>query len=295
MPKTYHDLVGQGDDSHVVAQLTEHALRLAARLASVRRIVAVMSGKGGVGKSSLTANLAAALALQGKQVGVVDADINGPTQAKMLGARQQHLQVANGAVLPAIGAGGIKLMSMDLLLPRDDAPVRWQTSGGLAEETYVWRGMMEINVLRELMGDTAWGELDYLLLDLPPGPERFPNVAKLVPQVEAIVVTIPSDVSHLVVRKSVALAREATTHLIGLIQNMAGYVCPHCGEVGPLFGRNGAGEKLAEAMGMPLLGSVPFDYRLSESADCGMPFVLEHRDTAAGHALMQIANAVSER
>src|SRR5205809_5240373 len=192
MPKTYRDLVGQGDDSHIVAQLTQHAAQLTARLASVRHVVAVMSGKGGVGKSSLTANLAAALAMQGKQVGVVDADINGPTQAKMLGARQQHLQVANGAVLPAIGAGGIKLMSMDLMLPRDDAPVKWQTSGGLADEAYVWLGMMELNVLREMLSDTAWGELDYLFLDLPPGPERFPNVAKLVPQVETIVVTIPT-------------------------------------------------------------------------------------------------------
>ncbi len=293
MPKTYRDLVGQGDDSHIVEQLTQHAARLAARLASVRRVIAVMSGKGGVGKSSLTANLAAALTMQGKQVGVVDADINGPAQAKMLGARQQTLSITNGAIMPAIGANGIRLMSMDLMLPRDDAPVKWQTSGGLADEAYVWLGMMELNVLREMMADTAWGELDYLLLDLPPGPERFPNVAKLVPQIETMVVTIPTEVSHLVVRKSVALAKETSTRIIGLIENMAGYVCPHCGEVGPLFAKEVESQNVSEAIGIPFLGSVPFDHRLAVSADRGIPFVLEHPDTVAGRAMMQIASVIS--
>ncbi len=291
MPKTYRDLAGQGDDSHVVEQLAQHAARLAARLASVRHVAAVMSGKGGVGKSSLTANLAAALAMQGKCVGVVDADINGPTLAKMLGARKQSLQIANGAVMPAVGAGGIKLMSIDLMLPRDDAPVKWQTVGGLADEAYVWLGMMEINVLREMISDTEWGALDYLLLDLPPGPERFPNVAKLVPHLQTLVVTIPTEVSHLVVRKSVALAKETDAHLIGLIENMVGYVCPHCGEVGPLFEDKSLG--IAETIGIPFLGSVPFDHRLAIATDHGIPFVLEHADTVAGRAIMQIAESVA--
>jgi ATP-binding protein involved in chromosome partitioning len=292
MPKTYRDLVGQGDDSHIVEQLQQHAARIAARLASIRHVIAVMSGKGGVGKSCLTANLAAALTRQGEKVGVVDADINGPTQAKMLGGRQQSLQIVNGAILPAIGAGGIKLMSMDLMLPRDDAPVKWQTSGGLADEAYVWLGMMEINVLREMISDTAWGELDCLLLDLPPGPERFPNVAKLIPQIETIVVTIPTEVSHLVVRKSVALAKETGTDLIGIIENMAGYVCPNCGEIGPLFGLES--DKFAQAMNVPFLGSVPFDYRVTRSSDCGIPFVLEYPDTVAGRAITQIAEKISD-
>ncbi len=291
MPKTYRDLVDQGDDSHIIEQLAQHAERLRARLASVYHVIAVMSGKGGVGKSCLTANLAAALTMQGKRVGLVDADINGPTLAMMMGARKQMLHIANGAILPAIGAAAIKLMSMDLMLPRDDAPVKWQTVGGLADEAYVWLGMMELNVLREMISDTAWGELDYLLLDLPPGPERFPNVAKLVPCLETIVVTIPTEVSHLVVQKSVALAKETGTRLVGLIENMAGYVCPNCGQVGPLF-TDGAHEKL-QPLTIPLLGSVPFDHRMALASDRGIPFVLENADTVAGQAIMQIAKAVA--
>ncbi|MBI3538494.1 MAG: P-loop NTPase [Chloroflexi bacterium] len=287
MPKTYRDLVGQGDDSHIVEQLAQHAARLSARLASVQHVIAVMSGKGGVGKSCLTANLAAALTMQGKRVGVVDADINGPTLATMLGARKQSLQMRDGAVMPAIGAAEIKVMSMDLMLPRDDAPVKWQTVGGLADERYVWLGMMELNVLREMIADTAWGELDYLLVDLPPGPERFPNVAKLIPRLETIVVTIPTEISHLVVSKSVTLAKETGARLIGLVENMTGYVCPHCGELGPLFGNESPMN--AERVGIPFLGAVPFDHRIAESADRGIPFVLEHRDTVAGSAIMQIA------
>jgi ATP-binding protein involved in chromosome partitioning len=295
MPKTYRDLVGQGDDSHVVEQLARHAERLAARLSHIQHVVAVMSGKGGVGKSSLTANLAAAFTTQGKRVGVVDADINGPTQAKMLGARQQTLHIADGAVMPAIGAGGVKVMSMDLMLPRDDAPVKWQTAGGLADEAYVWQGLMEFNVLREMLADTAWGELDYLLLDLPPGPERFPNVAKLIPQIETIVVTIPTEVSQLIVRKSIALAKETGARLIGLIENMSGYVCPHCGEVGPLFNdhKPDFSEKSGLLDELLLLGSVPFDHRLAACADRGIPFVLEYPESVAGRAITHIAEKIS--
>ncbi|MBI4788877.1 MAG: P-loop NTPase [Chloroflexi bacterium] len=289
MPKTYRDLAGYGDDSRIVEQLAQHRARLTARLASVRHVIAVMSGKGGVGKSSLTANLAAALTMQGKRVGAVDADINGPTLAKMLGARQQSLRIAGGAVMPALGAAGVQVMSMDLMLPRDDTPVKWQTSGGLADEQYVWLGMMEINVLREMISDTTWGELEYLLLDLPPGPERFPNVAKLVPGLDTIVVTIPTAISQLVVSKSVTLAKETGAHLIGYVENMAGYVCPHCGQVGALFGDG------TPALGIPFLGAVPFDHRLAESADRGIPFVLEHPDTVAGRAIARIAQVISKQ
>jgi ATP-binding protein involved in chromosome partitioning len=290
MPKTYRDLTGQGDGSRVVEQLALHAARLSARLSSIARIVAVMSGKGGVGKSSLTANLAAALAAQGKRVGVVDADINGPTQAKMLGVGQQTLQIVDGAVVPATGAGGIAVMSLDVMLPHDDAPVIWRTVSGVTDDAFVWRGMTEFNALREMMADTAWGELDYLLLDLPPGPDRLPNVARLIPGIETIVVTIPTEVSQLVVRKSVALANEAGARWVGLIENMAGYACPHCGQVGPLFGEPQGSSVLNT---IQFLGSVPFDSRLAACADRGIPFVIAHPEAVAAQAIAKIAGSVT--
>lgn len=289
MTKTYRDLVGQGDSSHVAEQLAQNAARLNARLASVDRVIAIMSGKGGVGKSCLTANLAAALTLHGRRVGVVDADIHAPALGVMLGVRQQSLSLVNGGVAPAIGAGGIKVMSMALFLPRADAPLQWRSVGGLADEAYIWQGAMELNTLREMLADTVWDELDYLLLDLPPGPERFPNVAKLVPRVETIVVTIPTLVSQQIVGKAVELARNTAARLLGLIENMAGYVCPHCTHVGPLFDANVHRTPL---LNIPLLGMVPFDARLAAGADRGIPFVLEYPNSSAGQAILHIAERI---
>ena len=284
------------DKSNILGQVLAQRERVASRLAHVKRVIAVMSGKGGVGKSALTANLAAALAMQGKAVGVVDADLNGASAAAMLGARGQKLEIAPDGVRPAIGVCDVRVMSMDLFLPDDDTPVRWQHPGGLADDAFVWRGSMEANALREFISDTEWGELDYLLLDLPPGADRFDTVARLVPQLAdpstggALVVTIPSQVSHLVVRRAIAAAREAGAHLIGLIENMAGYVSESGDVVGELF-PNGRGVAFADQVGVPHLGQVPFDPRLARETDAGRPFVLEHADSAAGQAILAIAAA----
>jgi len=284
------------DKSNILGQVLAQRERVASRLAHVKRVIAVMSGKGGVGKSALTANLAAALAMQGKAVGVVDADLNGASAAAMLGARGQKLEIAPDGVRPAIGVCDVRVMSMDLFLPDDDTPVRWQHPGGLAADAFVWRGSMEANALREFISDTEWGELDYLLLDLPPGADRFDTVARLVPQLAdpstggALVVTIPSQVSHLVVRRAIVAAREAGAHLIGLIENMAGYVSESGDVIGELF-PNGRGAAFADQVGVPHLGQVPFDPRLARETDAGRPFVLEHADSAAGRAILAIAAA----
>ena len=181
MVKTYADISGDGG-SGVLEQVVAQRERLAARLADVKRIVAVLSGKGGVGKSALTANLAAVLADRGLRVGALDADLSGPTLAQMIGARGQTLRLSSEGVEPAIGAAGVMVMSIDLLLETDDTPVDWRSLKGLAEDTFVWRGTMETTAVREFLTDTIWGELDILLIDLPPGVERFSTLARLIPK-----------------------------------------------------------------------------------------------------------------
>ena len=277
--KKYRDIVGDGG-SHIAEQVQEQQGRLKARLAAVRRVVAIVSGKGGVGKSSLTANLAAAFARQGAAVGVLDADLNGPSIARMLGVRGMRLKITEAGVEPPRSAQGIRVMSMDLFLPSDETPVTWEAAS--QAEAHVWRGNMEANALREFLADTAWGPLDLLLLDLPPGTDRFSTVAGLVPSLSGtVLVTIPTEVSHLVVKKSVTVARASGAPILGLVENMAG-----------LFEGSG-GEALAAEFAIPFLGRVAFDPRLAAAADVGVPFVTEHADTPAGRALLEIAQRLS--
>jgi ATP-binding protein involved in chromosome partitioning len=289
--KGYRDIAGDGG-SDIVGQIAEHVSRLRARMATVRRTVAVVSGKGGVGKSALTANLAAALAADGYAVGVLDADLNGPSLGKMLGVRGQRLRVTEAGVAPAVSDTGVRVLSIDLLLPSDETPVVWEAP--TQTDAHTWRGTMEANALREFLTDTDWGALDMLLLDLPPGADRLPTVAGLLPDLGgALVVTIPSAVSHLVVRKSIALAREARVALLGLVENMAGYVCLECGSLGALFDGPG-GERTAAQAGLPFLGRIPFDPRVAAAADRGRPFVLDHGESLAGRALRDLAARLAE-
>ncbi len=255
--KRYRDIAGDGG-SDVARQVAEQRARLARRLAGVRAVVAVVSGKGGVGKSTLTAALASAFAAGGWRTGVLDADLNGPTMAKMLGVRGRRLVMTADGVEPPVSRLGVKVMSMDLLLPSDAAPLTW--SAPTQEEAHTWRGTMEAQALREFLADTRWGDLDVLVIDLPPGTERLATVASLLPApAGAVVVTIPSDVAHLVVRKSITAARRARAPVLGLVENMAG-----------LFpGPPGAG--LAAEAGIPFLGSVPFDRALARACDLGEP------------------------
>ncbi|MFQ5613100.1 MAG: P-loop NTPase [Anaerolineae bacterium] len=292
-PRTYADIPGDGG-SDVLGQVVAQRERLADRMAHVRRVIAVVSGKGGVGKSALTANLAATLADRGWRTGALDADLNGPTLAQMLGARGQALRLRPGGVEPAIGVGGVKVMSLDLFLEGDEAPVSWQHPGGLAEDAFVWRGAMETTAVREFLADVIWGELDVLLLDLPPGTERFCTIAQFLPKLAGLVVTIPSAVSHLVVKKSVRAIREADARLLGLVENMSGYVCPSCWEVGPLFTREPAGKQVAASLGLPFLGSIPFDPRLALACDEGLPFVLRHPGAPTTQALGKVVEALGD-
>ena len=295
MPKRYRDIAGDGG-SNVAAQVSAQAERLKARMAGVRHAIAVMSGKGGVGKSAVTANLAAYFAREGWRVGVVDADINGPSIAKMLGVRGHSLDLDAGGVHPALGPLGIRVISMDLFLQEDHTPVVWD---GPQAETFVWRGTMEMHTLREFLTDVHWGELDILLLDLPPGTDRLATLNDLLPDLHgSVVVTIPSAVSQLIVSKSVTMARDLLrTPVIGLVENMTSYVCPTCGAAHPLFAPTPQAETPGSSpgqafAGVPLLGRVPFDPRMALAGDKGVPFILEDAASPAAVALAQVGEGV---
>jgi ATP-binding protein involved in chromosome partitioning len=274
----------------VLGQVLAQRERVIARLAPIKHVIAVMSGKGGVGKSALTANLAAALGLQGQAVGVLDADIHGASASAMLGARGQQLVVGPEGVRPAMGVAGVRLISMDLFLDGDDRPVAWRHADGLAADTFVWRGTLEANALREFLADTAWGTLDYLLIDMPPGADRFETLMRLVPHLSgALVVTIPSQVSHLVVRRAIAAARQVGGNLLGLVENMA-HSTPSAGQTHS----TGSGQAFAAEVDIPYLGQIPFDLDLAHTTDAGRPFVLEHSETPAGQAILALVKAVEE-
>jgi ATP-binding protein involved in chromosome partitioning len=288
--QTYKDLPTDGG-SDIVGQVTEQIDRLQKRIRSIRHTVAVMSGKGGVGKSAVTANLASALALRGCAVGVVDADINGPSIAKMMGVRGTAIDYGADGVKPAVNPLGVKVMSMDLFLTDDETPVLWDAH--TQKDAFTWRGTMEVTALREFLSDTEWGLLDYLLIDLPPGTDRLPNLVDLLPTLGGtVVVTIPSGVSQLVVKKSLTMAKTLLNiPVVGVVENMAAYVCTDCGKMEDLF-PSGHTEEMARQFDVPLLGKVPLDPRISISADTGATFVADYGDTPAGRVLTGVAERI---
>ena len=250
--RTYHEVSG-GDRSDLAGQVGDQRERVAQRLASIQRIIAVMSGKGGVGKSLVAAACARELAAHGATVGLLDADLSGPTTAAMLNARGP-LEVTEDGVRPATGLDGVRLFSMDLLL-EEGAPVRWKEP---SSERFVWRSALEAGTLREFLADVLWGELDFLIVDLPPGSSRLADLEELAPgRAEVLVVTIPSAESRRAVSRAIRAAREHDTRVLGIIENMSGLVCPGCGETAAVFPGDAA-ERLAAEFGLPILVRLPF-------------------------------------
>jgi ATP-binding protein involved in chromosome partitioning len=252
----------------------------AKRLSSIRYKVAVLSGKGGVGKSLVTVNLAAALAAKGYTVGVLDADVHGPSVPKLLGVHGQAIYAGPAGLIPLVGAGGVRVVSADLMLPDE-------------ETALIWRGPLKTSFIRELLSMVAWGEMDYLLVDLPPGTGDEPlTIAQLIKGLSgAIVVTTPSDLSRVVVKKAVTFCRQLKVPLLGLVNNMSYFVCPVCGTKHYIFGRGGA-ERLAEETGVRLLAEIPIDPRISESADAGVPLVLAFPESEAAKRFVELAETV---
>lgn len=285
----------KGGEAHtIVQQVTAQIQAVQSRMARVRHKVAVMSGKGGVGKSSVTVNLALALAQQGLKVGILDVDISGPCIPKMMGITGQALALGPDGAVPAEGHHGIKIASMDLLVPSADSPVMWK---GLWEDSAVWRGTVEMSVIRELISDVAWGELDFLLIDMPPASsDKPPVIAQLIPEMDgALIVTTPSEVAQFIVRKSIVfLNRELKIPILGLVENMSGTLCPHCGGGIELFD-NPAGQRGLDSLELPVLGRVPFDRRIASAGDHGRSFMDEHPMTPAAQAFRTLAGSLQDQ
>jgi Mrp family chromosome partitioning ATPase len=242
--RTYHDL-SEPDRSGLLDQVLAQRKRVAARVQEIGRVVAVMSGKGGVGKSFVTAHLARALQRAGRSAGVLDADLNGPTAARLLETPSVPLAIRGDAVIPATGADGVRVLSMAHLLD-DGRPLAFR---GPETDRFVWRGAMEAAALREFLADVAWGSLDRLLIDMPPGLARFEELADLLPAPPAVLtVTIPTPESADAVRRALRAAVDRGATALGVVENMAG------GHF-----RGGAGDSLAAEFGIPLLARVPFD------------------------------------
>lgn len=283
--RTYRDVADPtGED--VVAQVARQRERLRRRMADVGAVVAVGSGKGGVGKSAVAANLAAALAGRDLAVGALDADLNGPALARMLGATGPVV-VAEGSVDPPEGAAGVRVMSMDLLL-ESDAPPRWRAP----DAEGATRGVLERNALREFLADVAWGPLDLLVLDLPPGSDALEGVLELLPGLDLLLlVTTPSEAARGVVARSVRAAREKGADRLALVANMTRYVCPHCGAAEPLYSADGV-RALAGESGLDVWAEIPFEPALAAATDAGFPYVLEAPGAPATGALEALAARV---
>lgn len=251
--RSYREVTGD-DRSGLAGQVAAQRRRIADRLAAVRRVVAVLSGKGGVGKSYLAAAVAKAAAQRlAGAVGVLDADLRSPTVARMLDATGP-LRVTGDGVAPAFGAQGVRVVSTALLL-EDGQPLRWREPQA---DRFVWRGALEVGALREFLADVQWGALELLLVDLPPGADGVADLAELVPDLTgSVVVTIPSDESCRSVARAMRAATEAGIRLLGVVENMSGYHCPDCGALRPLF-QGTAGDDLSREFGVPLLARVPF-------------------------------------
>ena len=259
--RTYSEVTGD-DGSGLAEQVGRQRSRVADRLGAVRHVVAVISGKGGVGKSWVTGALARDLASRSMRIGVVDADLQSPTIARMLEAKGP-LVVTDHSVLPSQGTAGVRVMSMDLLLD-EDAPLRFTSDPG---EAHTWRSVAENGALREFLSDVEWGALDVLLVDMPPDAQRLSDLATLVPKLAgAITVTIPSLESRRSVARAMRVARDLGIPLLGIVENMSGYACDSCSEVRPLF-RGDAGAALSKEFDVPLFTSIPFSPIASETTD----------------------------
>lgn len=227
----------------------------------------VLSGKGGVGKSTVAANAAVLLALKGYKVGVMDVDLHGPSLPKILGLQGQRLRTSDGRILPAQIGDNLRVVSIGLLLEDEDDPV-------------IWRGPMKMGAIKQFIEEVDWGHLDCLVVDCPPGTGDEPlSVIQLIGgQRHAIIVSTPQDVALADVRKSVSFCKRLDLPILGVIENMSGFVCPHCGNVADVFGSGGA-ERMATEMNVPFLGKIPLDPEIVKSGDAGHPYVYHYSKT----------------
>jgi ATP-binding protein involved in chromosome partitioning len=267
-------------DSEAPAVGSQQAPAWADRLADIRHVIAVASGKGGVGKSTVAANLALGLARLGRGVGLLDADIYGPSQQIMLGGGQP-MGDPSGKILPIKAVGGVKVMSLGMIID--------------ADQPVIWRGPMLMKALEQFIGDVLWGELDDLVVDLPPGTGDVAlTLCQNVPLAGAVIVTTPQDVALIDARKALLMFRKLGVPVLGLIENMAHFTCPSCGHVEHIFG-SGGGLRTARELDIPFLGEIPIDSAIVAGGDSGRPIVVERPDSPASQAFQELARQVAEQ
>ena len=243
---------------------------------SVRHVILVLSGKGGVGKSTVSVNLAYALSGHGYQVGLLDLDLHGPTIPKMLGVESRRLQILGNRIEPVHVTGSLSVISMAFLIPDTSTPI-------------IWRGPMKMAAIRQFLEDVNWGSLDFLVVDLPPGTgDEALTVAQLAPNLSgAVIVTTPQDVATLDSKKAIAFVKKLGLPVLGVIENMSGMVCPHCGQEIELFGKGG-GKKIAEEFSVPFLGAIPLDTEMRRAGDEGRPFIIKRGNSSTWESVDRV-------
>jgi ATP-binding protein involved in chromosome partitioning len=249
-------------------------------LTKIKNKIMVMSGKGGVGKSSVSVNMAIALAEKGFKVGLMDVDIHGPDIPRMLGLSGMLEASAENKLNPMRYSDNLSAVSIEsLMVNKDDA--------------VIWRGPVKHGAIRQFLSEVAWGDLDYLIIDAPPGTGDEPlTVAQLIKDARAVIVTTPQEVALADVRKSISFCKTVKMEILGLIENMSGYTCPHCGKSVDLFG-SGGGEKTALQSGLKLLGRIPFDPRVVQCGDAGVSYSRQYADAPASRAFSEIVDQVA--
>ena len=276
-------LLGQAQlELKLRSQITAHAVQRTLKpLDNVKNIVAVASGKGGVGKSTTAANLALAWAAQGAKVGLLDADIYGPSQPLMMGLSGATPVSADGKHLTPLRAHGVEVMSIGFMIDQ--------------EQPMAWRGPMVTQALTQLLGETSWGELDYLVVDMPPGTGDIQlTLAQRVPVSGAVIVTTPQDIALLDARKGLKMFEKVEVRVLGVVENMSMHVCSQCGHVEHVFG-SGGGARMAAQYGVQLLGELPLDIRIREDADGGSPTVVAEPGSARAQAYFLMARRTAAR
>lgn len=251
-------------------------------LSKIKYKLMVMSGKGGVGKTSVSVNLGIALANRGFKVGIMDVDLHGPDVPRMLGLKGDVTASKNAPKLaPLAYSDNLKVISMECFMPNKDDAV-------------IWRGPLKHSAINQFITDIDWGDLDFLIIDSPPGTGDEPlSVAQIIPDAKAIIVTTPQEVALADVRKSINFCKKINKEMVGLIENMSGYVCPHCGETADLFG-SGGGEATAKQFNITFLGKIPFDPNLVKAGDAGTSYQDENQEAVAAKVFGAIADKLAK-
>jgi len=260
----------------------QEMLEVKERMSHVRHKILVLSGKGGVGKSTIAINLSVTLAMSGKKVGLLDIDIHGPSVPKLLNLEGFPVKAEGNIITPITMAWGLKVISIGFFLPTENDAV-------------IWRGPLKYHMIKQFIKDVEWGDLDFLIIDSPPGTGDEPlSVAQLLEDTTgAIIVTTPQDLSLTDVRKCITFCRKLNIKILGVIENMSGFVCPKCGAVTNIF-KTGGGESMAAEMGVPFLGRIPLDPKIVESSDSGKPYILQFSNSNTADAFKEAVAPIIE-